>query len=141
MLRRQYSGPRYEPKLDDFLDLLAASVALALILLTDADRTGIPRMVLAAGFTFFVPGRAIVTNWRQLAGWSQAAMPVVLSVAVLAMLATITLWAHAWNPLLVFQVEAWLSLAGLIVGMARRLHQGMLVLRQDADSLSRGGSG
>ncbi len=109
-----------ESQLGDMLDLLAVLIAVGLIALTYADRSGLPRILLALGFAFFVPGRAIVTNWPQLARWSEAAMSMVLSIVVLTLLATTTLWAHAWHPLGLFLVEAWLSLAGLGLGMSRR---------------------
>ena len=96
----------------DALDLLAALIAVALIILAFRGWTGPPRALLALGFAFFVPGRAIVTNWRQTAGWSEVAMPMLFSLAVLTLAAMVTLWAHFRHPLGFFQVEAWLSLAG-----------------------------
>jgi hypothetical protein len=104
----------------DALDLLAALIAVALIVLAYRGWTGPPRVLLALGFAFFVPGRAIVTNWRQAADWSEVAMPVLFSLAVLTLVAMVTLWAHYWHPLGLFQVEACLSLVGLGVGMVRR---------------------
>jgi hypothetical protein len=102
------------------LDLLAALIAVALIILAARGWTGPPRVLLALGFAFFVPGRAIVTNWRQTADWSEVGMPMLFSLAVLTLVATVTLWAHYWHPLGLFQVEAWLSLAGLGIGRVRR---------------------
>lgn len=110
------------------LDLLAACIAVWLVVLIDTDRIGPPRVMLALAFAFFVPGRAIVTNWPRMARWSAAVMPLVISLAVTTLAAMIALWAHLWNPLLLFQIEAWLSLAGLGVGIARR-HRGL----SDAD--------
>jgi hypothetical protein len=104
----------------DALDLLAVLIAVGLIVLAYRGWTGPPRVLLALGFTFFVPGRAIVTNWRQTAGWSEVAMPMLFSLAVLTLAAMVALWAHFWHPLGLFQVEAWLSLAGLGAGMVRR---------------------
>jgi hypothetical protein len=115
----------------DALDLLAALIAVALITLAFRGWTGPPRALLALGFAFFVPGRAIVTNWRQTAGWSEVAMPMLFSLAVLTLAAMVTLWAHFWHPLGLFQVEAWLSLAGLGIGMVRRhRHRTGLDVRQ-----------
>lgn len=102
------------------LDLLAAYIAGWLIVLIDMGRIGPARVMLALAFTFFVPGRAIVTNWPRAARWSAVGMPVVMSLAVTALAAMVALWAHFWHPLLLFQIEAWLSLAGLGVGIARR---------------------
>jgi hypothetical protein len=104
----------------DAIDLLAWLVAAGLIALVEQGQPSPARTVLAFGFAFFVPGRAIVSNWPQLAGWSPAAMPLVLSLAVLVVLATTSLWVGAWHPLGLFEAEAWLSLAGLAAGIARR---------------------
>jgi uncharacterized membrane protein HdeD (DUF308 family) len=109
-----------ELRLSDVLDLLAALVALGLLTLIFADRAGVPRILLTLGFAFFVPGRAIVTNWPRVAAWSEAATAMVLSLGVLILLATITLWAHLWHPAGLLQVEALLSLALLGFGSARR---------------------
>jgi uncharacterized membrane protein len=104
----------------DALDLLAALIAVALIILAARGWTGSPRVLLALAFAFFVPGRAIVTNWRQTADWSEVGMPMLFSLAILTLVAMVTLWAHYWHPLGLFQVEACLSLAGLGLGRVRR---------------------
>ena len=104
----------------DALDLLAALIAVALIVLVARGWTGPPRLLLALGFAFFVPGRAIVTNWRQTADWSEVAIPMLFSLALLTLVAMVALWAHYWHPLGLFQVEAVLSLAALGIGMVRR---------------------
>ena len=102
------------------LDLPAALVAAGLLAVSYAGASGLPRILLALGFTFFVPGRAIVTNWPRMASWSEVAMSVIFSLAAVTLLATVMLWAHAWRPLGLFRVEAWLSLAGLCWGIAHR---------------------
>ena len=78
------------------------------------------RLLLALLFTFFVPGRAIVSNWPRVARWSAVGMSIVFSLAALGLLATVTLWLGLWHPLALFIVEAVASLAGLIVGIIRR---------------------
>ena len=104
----------------DALDLLAALIAAGLIVLVYQGGSGPPRVLLALAFTFFVPGRAIVTNWRQTADWSEVAMPMLFSLAVLTLVAMVALWAHFWHPLGLFQVEAGLSLVALSIGVVRR---------------------
>jgi hypothetical protein len=104
----------------DALDLLAALIAAGLIVLVHQGGSGPPRVLLALAFTFFVPGRAIVTNWRQTADWSEVAMPMLFSLAVLTLVAMVALWAHFWHPLGLFQAEAGLSLAALSIGVVRR---------------------
>jgi peptidoglycan/LPS O-acetylase OafA/YrhL len=112
--------PRPVPGLGNVLDLTASLIAIGLLALSYTGESGLPRILLALAFTFFVPGRAIVTNWPRMERWSQVAMPMVLSLALLALLATITLWAHVWKPMDLFDVEALLSLAGLGLGIALR---------------------
>jgi hypothetical protein len=105
---------------DTALDLSAGLIAIGLLALSYLGESGLLRIVLTLGFVFFVPGRAIVTNWPRMTSWSKVAMPMVLSLALLTLLATTTLWADVWKPMDLFQAEAWLSLAGLCLGIARR---------------------
>lgn len=107
-------------RLRDALDLLAGLLAVGLIILVYADRSGLPRVLLALGFAFFVPGRAIVSNWPGVGRWSEGTMSMILSLAVLTLVAMVTLWAHFWHPLGLFGAEAWLSLIALAVGAVRR---------------------
>jgi hypothetical protein len=104
----------------EMLDVLAAAVAVALLAMVQGNATGLPRVLLVLGFTFFVPGRAIITNFPRMARWSDLGASMLVSLGVLAFLATVTLWAHFWHPLGLFQVEAVLSLAGLAVGIVQR---------------------
>jgi len=107
-------------QLSDALDLLAALIAMGLLALTLAGRSGLPRLLLALAFLSYVPGRAIVSNWPLFARWAEAAVSMIFSLVVLGLLATATLWAHFWHPNGLFQAEAALSLAGLALGAARR---------------------
>jgi uncharacterized membrane protein YoaK (UPF0700 family) len=107
----------------DLLDLTAVLLSVWLVVLVFAGWHGPLAVLLTVAFAFFVPGRVIVSNWPQMAGWSEAAMSMLLSLAVLILLSTVTLWIHAWHPLVLFQIVAWLSLVGLVIGMARR-HRG-----------------
>lgn len=102
-----------EADLHDVLDLIAAVVTVGLVAVVATGRAGLPRIVLALGFAFFVPGRAIVTNWPRLARWSEVAITMVLSLAVLTLVAMVSLWAHLWSPVTLFYSEAGLCLAGL----------------------------
>lgn len=108
----------------DALDLLAGLVAAVLLVLALADRAGALRLALTVAFAFFVPGRALVSNWPRLADWSAIGMPIALSLGLLTLLATVSLWARAWHPLALFEVEAAASLAGLGVAAARRRRAG-----------------
>lgn len=102
------------------LDVTAILLTVLLVALVFAGRYGPPRVLLALAFAFFVPGRAIVSNWSRMGLWSEAGMSLVLSLAVLVLLTTVMLWIHAWHPLGLFQAVAALSLIGLIIGMTRR---------------------
>lgn len=104
----------------DALDVLASLIAGSLLVLSAVGESGPPRLLLALGFAFFVPGRAIVTNWPRMSEWSEVAMPIVLSLALLTLLATLALWVHLWRPMDVFQIEAFLSLGGLGAGVVHR---------------------
>jgi len=110
----------------ELTDLLAVVVTASLIAVIYLDRVGVARTVLALGFTFFVPGRAIVSNWPRMARWSEAAMPMIISLTITTLVATVALWAHFWHPLPIFEAEAWLSLAGLVVGITRRRRLGLV---------------
>ena len=110
----------------ELTDLLAVVVTVSLIAVIHLDRVGVARTVLALVFIFFVPGRAIVSNWPRMARWSEAAMPMILSLTITTLVATVALWAHFWRPLPIFQVEAWLSLAGLVVGITQRRRLGLV---------------
>jgi uncharacterized membrane protein YoaK (UPF0700 family) len=112
--------PHRVSQVGNVLDLSAGLIAVGLLALSYAGESGLLRVLLALGFAFFVPGRAIVTNWPRMARWSEVTTPVVLSLALLTLLAAITLWAGVWKPMELFQVEAWLSVAGLGLGIARR---------------------
>jgi hypothetical protein len=105
---------------DEVIDLLAGLVAVMLLLVVFLDMAGTLRLLLALLFTFFVPGRAIVSNWPRMADWSGIGMSIVLSLGPLTAVATIALWIRAWHPIALFEVEAVLSLLGLGVAVARR---------------------
>lgn len=65
-------------------------------------------------------GRVAVSNWPRLAAWSDTGMSIVLSLGVLTFLATVTLWARAWHPLGLFQMEAVVCVVGLGIAIVRR---------------------
>lgn len=119
--------PRPALTLGDVLDVCAGLTAAALLALVYGNGAGPPRLLLALCFTFFVPGRAIVANWPRMARWSEAVTSMVVSLAVLTFLAMVVLWARVWHPTELFEAEAWLSLAGLGVGAARRHRQELSV--------------
>jgi cation transport ATPase len=102
------------------LDLFAGVLAVALLEVEAEGGTGLLRVLLALAFTFFVPGRAIVANWRRLARWSDVGMSMVLSLAVLTLVAMVILWSKYWRPVYFFEGEALASLVALAVSIVRR---------------------
>ncbi len=76
--------------------MTAILLTVLLVALVFVGRYGPPRVLLALAFAFFVPGRAIVSNWSRMGRWSEPAMSLVLSLAVLVLLTTVMLWIHAW---------------------------------------------
>lgn len=102
------------------LDIVAALIAGGLLALVVTDHVGPTRLLLALAFAFFVPGRAVVTNWQRIERWSAVGMSLVFSLAILTVLATVSLWLRAWHPLTLFGAEAVLSLIGLGIGASRR---------------------
>jgi hypothetical protein len=104
----------------EWFDLAACGIAVALLLLITVDFSGALRLLLALLFTFFVPGRAIVSNWPRMAHWSSVGMSVVFSLGALTLLATFALWTGFWHPLTLFVAEAFISLAGISIAIVRR---------------------
>lgn len=121
--------------LRDALDGLGVAVSVGLLGLVVEGATGPTRILLALAFAFFAPGRAIVTNWPRFAYWSEFGMSIVLSLALLTLVATSALWAHEWHPVAIFEIEAVVTVAALITGMVRR-HRGQPVtLGDDEDAV------
>jgi hypothetical protein len=104
----------------EVIDLAAIVITAGLLFFVLTDLTGAPRVLFTAAFTFFAPGRAVVSNWSQMAVWADLAMSIAISLGLLALLAMIALWLRAWHPESLFVAEALLSLAGLGIGFTRR---------------------
>jgi hypothetical protein len=124
-------SPPLETWLGDTLDGVACVVAVGLVAVELAGGQGIPRILLALSFLAYVPGRAITANWAQLTLRPQVAMAMLFSLVIVALLATVTLWAHYWHPIGLMQAEAGLSLLGLTVAVVRRHRPGSRRLRTD----------
>lgn len=116
----QSSPVRPAARHGNLLDVGAILLSVCLVALVFVSWYGLLRILLAVAFAFFVPGRAIVGNWPRMGQFSEAAMSMVFSLAVLVLLTTVMLWIHAWHPLGLFQIVAGLSLVGLIISMTRR---------------------
>jgi uncharacterized membrane protein len=104
----------------EVFDALAVLVALLLLLAVFSGAIASVRLILTLLFTFFVPGRAVISNWPRMSRWAPEAMSMVFSLAILTFLATVTLWARFWHPIPLFAAEAVLSLIGLAISIVRR---------------------
>lgn len=113
-------SPPPEDQRAEVLDLIAVAIAVVLLLMVLASWPGALRVLFTALFTFFVPGRAVVSNWPRMAGWADLAMCVAISLGVLTLLALVSLWLRAWNPEGLFAVVALASLGALTAGIVRR---------------------
>src|ERR1700740_104978 len=96
------------------LDLAAVAISVSLVGLVAEHATGSPRLLLALLFAFFVPGRAVVTNWPRMARWSEFGMSIVFSLAISTFAATATLWIHEWHPVGLFEIEAALRVEAVV---------------------------
>jgi hypothetical protein len=104
----------------ELLDCLAGLVAIGLDVLVLVGGIQPLRLLFALAFTFFVPGRAIVTNWPRVERWSAVGMPIVFSLGSLTLVATVSLWLGLWHPMALFALVSAASLAGIGVGITRR---------------------
>lgn len=118
--RRLRADQPPETWLSDALDGAAVIIACGLVAFNVTGIQGLPRLLLALGFLAFVPGRAVTTNWPRLAPWSEAAISMLFSLVILALLAAVTLWSHYWHPVGLMEAEAGVSLLGLAAAAARR---------------------
>ena len=112
--------PRPPIRRAESLDIFSIVVSGGLLLLVFVNGGGVARLLLALAFTFFVPGRAVVSNWPRMAEWSDVGMSVALSLAMLVVFASCALWVRYWHPLGLFQAEAVLALIGLSAAIVRR---------------------
>lgn len=104
----------------EVLDIAAAGIALVLLLLVLFNVTGPPRLLLTVVFTFFVPGRAVVSNWPRMEAWADMAMCIAISLGLLVTIALIALWLRAWHPESLFAAEALVCIGWLGIGTVRR---------------------
>ncbi len=115
-------------ELDALLDVMALGVSVGLAIVIALGLSGPVRELLALAFMVFIPGQAIVTNWP--ATWpplwpsaqarSVVALPIVLSLSVLVLVALVSLWLHLWYPMALYAGELVASTAALAVALVRR---------------------
>jgi uncharacterized membrane protein len=115
-----------------------ASLLITVFVLVEsvAHNYGPARSVGAALFLAFIPGRAIVTNLPLRLRGAQTMLSVVLSLALLTLLATVSLWSHLWHPLALAQAELIGSLVLLTFARGRRVFR---LFRRNAATTDRSG--
>ena len=103
----------------DVLDAASLCVAVALLTLLLLGGRSVVRDVITVAFTGFVPGWAVLSNWSIL---SRRFLPlsIALSLALLALVATVTLWLHSWHPIDAAQAECCAAILALSVSLMRR---------------------
>ena len=104
----------------DLIDVACVVVAVAVGVAVASHQHNAFRTVAAVAFSMFVPGRAIVSNWPSMAVRPQVALSILFSLAVLTLLATLTLWVGYWRPLGLLEVECVGFGVALLVGLVRR---------------------
>jgi hypothetical protein len=115
--------PQDEPFRPELIDGAALAVILVLGALVILGVEGPVRGLLALAFVTFVPGWAVVTNWRTAAQSSMIALSVLISLSFCAGVATISLWLRAWHPLGLFYVTAAASAIAIGSSLFRRRHR------------------
>jgi hypothetical protein len=112
--------PRNVDRTARVIDAACAVVTGALLSLIVVGWVGLARVLLTFAFAVYVPGWAVVANCVPKMRASRTALPVLVSVTLLAAAATVTLWLHAWHPLQLFDIEAGASVVLTGVAAIRR---------------------
>jgi comEA protein len=111
---------RFAPVRSEVVDAAALAVIVVLAVLVGLGVHGPIRGALAIVFFTFVPGWAIVTNWRSPARFSRAALSVLLSLAICTAVATTALWLRFWSPVGLFYVTASACAVAITSSLVRR---------------------
>lgn len=100
------------------LDVLAAAVTVALLLLSGLGLGGPVRVLVALVFVSFVPGWAVL-DWAPFAeGLAKLAVAAILSLTISTGLALGQLWLRLWHPEAVLSIAAVASLVALLSHLA-----------------------
>lgn len=83
--------------------------------------TGVVRTVVALAFMTFVPGWAVLDQLDLAAPPPRAALAVALSFAICSAGALAMVWLGQWRPQILLDVLGALSLAAILVHLAREL--------------------
>jgi uncharacterized membrane protein len=111
--------PTDVPRMDAFdLGVLVGIAVLATLAAFGIQ--GPVRTVLALAFLAFVPGWVLTGEVRSLARLPRIPVAVLLSLAISAALATVSLWVHVWHPVGMFVVVAVVCAASIARRVWRR---------------------
>ncbi len=105
---------------DDLIDMGCVAVTVAVAVAVATSERGAFRAVVGVVFALYVPGRSIVSNWPTMAARSNVAASVLISLSILTLLATLTLWAGYWHPLGLLEIECVAAGLALFTALLRR---------------------
>ncbi|MGA2306255.1 MAG: hypothetical protein ABSH29_19040 [Acidimicrobiales bacterium] len=105
---------------DYLIDMGCVAVTVAIAVAVAAGEGGAFRAVVGVVFALYVPGRSIVSNWPTMAARSNVAASVLMSLSILTLLATLTLWAGYWHPLGLLEIECVAVVVALFTALLRR---------------------
>jgi uncharacterized membrane protein len=105
---------------DNVIDMGCVAVAVAVAIAVATGERSAFRAVVGVVFALYVPGRSVVGNWPRLAARSNIAASVLISLSILTLLATVTLWAGYWHPLGLLEFECGASCVALFAALLRR---------------------
>jgi hypothetical protein len=111
--------PAAFPSAVDLVDLGAALVTGALLLMAGLGMTGGPRLALALVFVTFVPGWTVLNHVRLAEGTSRIALSVALSLTLAAAATLSSLWLHLWHPRGLLDLMGAMCLFALVWHLAR----------------------
>lgn len=103
------------PSVVTLLDLAAALVTAALLVMAAAHLAGPGRILLALAFVTFVPGWAAFGHFDVLEGTSRIALAVALSLTICTVVAQGLLWLRWWDPVAMLDGLGAVCLAVLLV--------------------------
>jgi hypothetical protein len=120
------------------VDIAAQLIVVAVLTSLALDVQGAPRILLVLTFTTFVPGWAVVRLIRPAVDLTSVTLAVAASLALCLAGATLMVWSHAWNPMVLFGVlaaQSMLSIQGRLVvhaaaGSVQGLPEGVTPDRQ-----------
>jgi O-antigen/teichoic acid export membrane protein len=112
--------PQTRSTANDLIDVACVAVTVAVAVAVATDERNAFRAVVAVAFALYVPGRAVVSNWRSLEERAHVALSVLLSLSILTLLATLTLWAGYWHPTELLEGECVAVGVALFTALLRR---------------------